>query len=496
MTRLRIISLLLIAAMAVSLAACSKTPHEVGEQTGGEAGFLSTEAEAETELTADVPSDANYDGYEFRVLHWFLTGWESRLDKDIYAAEEIGEVLNDAVYKRNLAVSERLNITISLEDMDYAKVPTTIRNMVSAGDDAYDLTYIRTYESPSLITDGCLNDFNDLPYVDLTREWWDQNCVEDLSIGGKLYLAASDINVIDKDATASIVFNKALAKDLNVPDLYYIVNDGKWTIDKIHEFSKTAASDVDGDGKMTLDDTWGMIGGADVPTAFFNGAGSTFAAKDEDDMPVYTFDSEYNYSVTDRIIEYMLDDSCFYNHHTGTGGAAKTDDNEYQKLFENGHGLFFWTRLDAVTSMRASETEFGILPTPKYQESQDKYYSLVSIHTAGLMSVPISATDLDRTSVILESWACESLKVVQPAYYEVALKGKYVRDEESSAMLDLIFGSRVFDIGIFYAFGGFTGAYESIQTQKAGAASLYASKQKAIEKDIQKLIDQVTNLGN
>ena len=34
-------------------------------------------------------------------------------------------------------------------------------------------------------------------------------------------------------------------------------------------------------------------------------------------------------------------------------------------LFSDGHGLFFWTRMDEVTTLRSMETDFGILPTPK-----------------------------------------------------------------------------------------------------------------------------------
>jgi hypothetical protein len=491
----RIVSFILPVALILiaALTSCSKTQHEPGEATEATAGFLITEKE--TAPGPELP-EADYGGYEFRILHWWADGWESRLDKDLYAETQTGDVLKDAVYTRNLRVSEQFNIDISLEHQSYNIITGTIKKMVAAGDDAYDLTYVRTYEMPSLITGGCFCDFNSLPYVNLDMPWWDRNAVENLSIGGRLYLVASDINVIDKDATAIITFNKRMAADLNLPDLYFIADDGGWTIDRMAGFYKNAAKDVDGNGRMSLDDIWGFIAGRDIPTAFFNGAGSLFASKDEDDMPVFTFDNEYNYSVTEKIVEIMTDKTCFYNHHSGTDAAPATDDTKYRQLFENGHGLFFWTRLDDVTAMRASETEFGILPTPKYQESQDRYYNLVSIHTSGLMSVPVSAGDLERTSVILESMAYESRPTVQPAYKEIALKGKYVRDEESSAMLDIIFANRVFDIGIIYGFGGFVSAYDSIYESKYGAASLYASKSAAVEADIAKFIEKIAEINS
>ncbi|MHB1151157.1 MAG: hypothetical protein ACYCWE_02030 [Eubacteriales bacterium] len=491
---LRIISIITLMFIIFSsmLASCAKTLHVPGEEHAETAGFLAADTKAE--LKPELP-EADYEGYTFRILHWWVDGWESRLDKDLYSEAETGDVLKDAVYRRNLKVEEQFNIKITLEHQTYSDVPTTVKNIVIAADDAYDLVYIRTYESPSVVTAGYLNDFNELPYVNLRQPWWDRNAAESYSIQGKLYLAASDINVIDKDATAVITFNKKMAAGLNLPDLYYLVLDGKWTMDKMASLYKNAAQDVDGDGKMSLDDIWGFIAGRDIPTAFFNGAGSVFASKDEKDMPVYTFESEYNYAVADKILEIMSDKTSFYNHHTGTDAAPVTDDTEYRKLFENGRGLFFWTRLDDVTAMRASETDFGILPTPKYKETQDNYYNLVNIHTAGLMSVPISAGDLERTSVILESMAFESSSTVQPAYKDVALKGKYIRDEESLEILDIIFANRVFDIGILYGFGGFVNAFDSLDSVKNGVASLYASKADAIANDILAFAENIKALN-
>ena len=79
-------------------------------------------------------------------------------------------------------------------------------------------------------------------------------------------------------------------------------------------------------------------------------------------------------NVTEKIID-LMNQPWFMNHHL----IANQDDNYYRQLFEQGYGLFFWMRLDEVTNMRASDADFGILPIPKYEEAQDKYYSMVSV---------------------------------------------------------------------------------------------------------------------
>jgi len=48
---------------------------------------------------------------------------------------------------------------------------------------------------------------------------------------------------------------------------------------------------------------------------------------------------------------------------------------------------------------------------------------------------------------MLEALQSESAKTVRPAYYDIALKTKYTRDDDSVEMLDLIFNTRVVDIG-------------------------------------------------
>ena len=61
------------------------------------------------------------------------------------------------------------------------------------------------------------------------------------------------------------------------------------------------------------------------------------------------------------------------------------------------------------------------------------------------MSVPKTNSDLERTGIILEALARESSDTVIPAYYDVTLKNKLLRDDDSVKMLDIIFGNRKLD---------------------------------------------------
>ena len=112
------------------------------------------------------------------------------------------------------------------------------------------------------------------------------------------------------------------------------------------------------------------------------------------------------------------------------------------------------------------EANFGILPLPKYDESQEQYFSTMQYNNATVMCVPQTATNLERTGAVLEAWAAESVDTLTVAYYEITLKGKYSRDDESTAMLDLIFSTRVIDQGMLFNWSGVQDFFQGFSVRK------------------------------
>ena len=238
MKKQRIFAALLAALMLTALfAACGGKDDaaEIPQETQAADATTAETTEEDTVYKADIPENTDFGGYNFRFLHWFNTGWEERINKDLVAEEMNGDFLNDAVYERNRNVEELLNIKITSQLEDLGSIGGKVQKAVSAGDDSWDAVYIRLYEAPSYLSGGIFMNYNDIPTIDLTSPWWDQSSVEQLSIDNQLYLIASDINVIDKNATAGMAFNKSYAESYGLPDLYSLVKDGKWTLDKTEE---------------------------------------------------------------------------------------------------------------------------------------------------------------------------------------------------------------------------------------------------------------------
>jgi len=426
--------------------------------------------------------EADYGGYEFSIMHWFVALWNRDDCEDIVAEELNGDVFNDAVFFRNKAIEEKYNIKITLFRTDINEITSGVKKMIGAGDSTYDLVYQRLHEVMAMIMNGMFYNLNDIPYIDFEKPWWDKRSVEDFSLGGKVYIASSDISTTNQESIGCILFNKQLAQDYALEDLYDVVARGDWTLDYMIEVCKNKAKDLNGDGKLDSDD-FIPFGGQDLlTTVLFNGTGGRFAEKDEYDMPVCGFFSERNIDVCNKILDFMYNPDIYINHPT-------------TPMFRDNRNIFTMEQMMGMRKLRDMEGDFGVLPAPKYDKSQKGYNSCVSIHQAGLVSVPVTVADPERTGIITEALSAESRYTVQPAYYEISLKGKYVRDEESADMLDILFDTRLYDLGSVGHFGGFeTEWLRMVSNNKRDIVSLYEKSEKKIQSDITKLIKAIDKL--
>ncbi|MCI6843096.1 MAG: hypothetical protein MR889_13335, partial [Clostridiales bacterium] len=292
----KILSAILLMSLILS-ASCGSAPTD-GAVTSEEQLTESTETEETTEarIEPDLP-DTKWEGYKFRVLTKGDTNvhWKS---KDIAATEENGDVINDAVYKRNMKIYDRFGV----EMVDIPSPNGTwdltapLRKSVMAASDDYDMVASGFNDAvKNLSTEGMLMELHNVPYMDLSKPWYDQNANEQLSIDGKLFATAGDMILMDNEATLCVLFNKKLAEDYALEGFYEMVKNGKWTIDKMTEFSKLTAKDLDGDGTMGEKDQWGNIGEPLNTYALMVACDAIAVKKNKDDVPVFDVQNEHFY---------------------------------------------------------------------------------------------------------------------------------------------------------------------------------------------------------
>jgi len=479
----RIITAFLLASMLLTMAVSCGSGDTAAETT---AAPVDTEASETAETTAPridpkLP-DKDFEGYNFRVLGKGTTNvhWKTR---DIAAEEENGEPINDAVFRRNSVIGEKYNFTI--EDVapdNYNDIPGQAGKAVLAGDNEFDMF---SFNVASMIKNNYLYDLYDIPHMDLSQPYYDQNMIDSLTIADKLYAVAGEMIIMDNEATVATTFNKKLAADYGVEakygaDLYGLVEDGRWHLDTFNEIAALTSKDLNGDGKMSdLDDQWGFQTENGNYVFMFLGSGGKEAELDADGYPVTRLFDEKVIEIVNKVYDVQNADYAI----NATVVSSKYSDvwsECIDKNFIEGRAMFSIAGLNRVSLFRTMEVDFGILPMPKYNEAQDKYLNPLSYGCASFIAVPATAVEIERTGIIIEALSCESLYVLTPAFYDVTLEGKAIRDEESSAMLDLIFANRVFDLGYYFNFGSVTAIFYDKNT----FASQLASKEALIQSDI------------
>lgn len=127
--------------------------------------------------------------------------------------------------------------------------------------------------------------------MDLTKPWWNQNSVESITYSNYLPAVSSSFSVNDKDATAAMAYNKTLASNYNLPDIYELVRNSQWTFDKLSELAASVSHDLDGDGAITEADIYGLLGGNDISYAFYCASGERMITNDTDGKFTLAFGS-------------------------------------------------------------------------------------------------------------------------------------------------------------------------------------------------------------
>ena len=452
-----------------------------------------TEETTTAKILPDVPDTMDYEGYEFMFLGnstAYNSYWYS---KDLYTEEATGDAINDAVYNRNLVVEEKYNIKISavLSGSQY----NDAQKDIAAGTNTFDAFSV-ALQGPTarLAQEGMLLDLKDIPYIDLEKPWWDQKANAMLSINNKLMFTISDLMIIDKDALFIFLFNKDVIEEFNLDDPYQLVRNGKWTIDKMWDMAKDVTRDIDGDGIMGETDAYRLLAADHTIHGNVVGSGHFVITKDNNDLPVI--------NIQDPMIEASFAKWInILNDRTNTWIAQDWDQNHadiwmYQlEVLSEKRGLWLYAGMDRVTTLRTFDFNFGILPNPKFDETQTEYYNHVHAWCTTAISVPITTLDQERTGMILEALTAESYYTLRPAYYDLSLKTKFMRDDESGEMLDLIFNTRCYDLGHVYNWGGVFDMFSGMPGRKdTNLVSAYEKILPKMESDMQKAIDNFLSI--
>ncbi len=488
MKRTSILALLLA---ALILTGCGTTEStETTADTTAPTETTPAETEPTLESVAASYSDRDYGGYSFRIVDRSgETGTFRTID--VYAEELTGEAINDAVYNRNTLLEETMKV--KLVEIGSSNVLDSVKESVLAGTDDYDLANYGISFFASIVTQNMLADYRQIPTIQADAAYWDQLIYSDCAIMGKSFFMTGDISIMDNYGTWCFLFNKDMIRDFDLENPYTLVDEGKWTIDKMDEMATVVLNDTDGDGKWTKEDTYGFSTEGYNVLALWGSAGYRILDNGADGKPMFSYSSEDSIDTLVRMLElqYAPHSTLGSKSNIVVGGTAIENSNSQQ--FVLGRSLFYYGGMVVITNMREFDTDFGVLPAPKKDEAQPEYRSSYSCYNMTVYSIPVTVTDLSRTGDIMDAMAHMSLYTLTPAYYDRTLIGKSTRDEESKPMIDLILRSRNFDLGVLFNTGKVRDTISGMTKPDTVASSL-KSLEKSANTDLDKLIADIESM--
>lgn len=479
--------------LAASLTACGDTAETPVETDGGTAA----ETAAVTEVTEAVPvyePDNLPEELDFGGTTAHIFGWNASSNDELFFVEEAdGDIVNDAVYLRNRTVEERLNLSMTFTLSagafdDRGAWVTQVKKSTVAGDGANDIVAGYSMSGATLANSRLLLDLMELDYLNFEKPWWPDSLIKEATCGGKLYFCSGDISTNMIYYLYSVYFNKALAQNYDVENLYDLVRNGEWTLDKMIEICSELYSDLNGDGKKDPADQFGYTTHNVWSDSFFFASGLRTTEIGTNGLPVLS--AEFGGEKTQDLLVKLID------MFKGNSMYLGDDYDIVRNQFLEGRALFLTTEVYyAKKYLRDTQIEYGILPVPKYDEAQEDYYT-VSSFPYTLFGIPVDAKDPSMSAAILECLASESYRTVSPALFEVALKVKYAGDDDASEMYDIIRSSNVFDFGRIFndSLNGDTYYLfrNSLANGKDNWISTYEKSSKALNKRLDKLITNLT----
>lgn len=429
------------------------------------------------------------DGFELRINHFDGT-WLSWALTTLDVESETGDRLDDAIYKRNRNMEDRFNCKISVTGQEIIE-NKDIQTEVMAGDSNFDVWFM--YDIWTLGSIEYLMPWEELPYVNLDKEWWNPMATRVFELGGKTYAATGNYSLSALSRASGFAFNKTIFEQTNPDeDVYSLARDGKWTVDKLASFAKNAYSDLNGNSEMDDDDRYGISGSwKETMNRILLGSGVRYISKDENDIPVFSLPTDE--TAINKILHIydLVSDGQVYRN-TGKN-MDTTGDGYVESYFEGGQLLFYPANMFSLQQMRDFDIDMGFLPCPKYDEAQENYYAP---SFGSEMSVLLKTLPDDRkenVGILLEALAYDTNKSIIPEYKEVLLKTKYARDNESEEMIDIIVNSVSFDFGLNALQDDVANPFvrKVFVSRKGDVASTLASMQKSVDTKIKNIVEKL-----
>ena len=422
--------------LLTSFVGCAKKKPDAEESDTQSSDVVESQTESDDGINDDdtLPT-IDYDEKEYRILSREATSYEFNPEK------VSGETLGNAIYTRNELVKDRYNVVIAVDETpanwgDMEAFGAKYLTVVQSGWSPYAMVTGHFSVQMSCVVQGYTYDLTEIEYIDMEKEWWSKQFYENAEINGKFYIAVGDIAHTLYEYMQVVFFNEALANNYikdatGTPiDLYDVVEAGDWTWENFKTYSLMVPHTTEDDYGAILQGhaARGLVTSCEVELTEADKSGS---------FPIYSFPEVLPLRTTNFCDDFLGFVGTNAQIYFRKGGISET---EATKMFNTGKVLFYTQQLSEMLHIAEGlpfGNEYGLLPLPKYDDSQLEYHTVMRDTVTGI-TVPKNIKDTEFVGIITEAMSMYSYQEVRPTYYDVMMDGRYMVNEKLSDMLDLL----------------------------------------------------------
>ena len=452
----RVICLMLVACfMLVALISCNnpENPDASGSNGAGDTKPVETDEYGQESFTSVVPvDDLDFEGETLKILHRDALNVQREWYKDVTSDD-----LDEVIAMRNEAVAETLNIDVQYQAMASSNYEDCLNQFTAAiKEDVdndfhyYDIVANYAYAGANVAVRDYIANLNDkdiFPFFEFSLPCWNQAIVNTTTVNDKLFYITGDINLSTFDKSIVVFLNKKMyneKKNASDPDdLQDVAIEGTWDYEDLYRWSTVFAETNGTDGSQHDDFHAISADYGSIPLDAFPYAWDLEDLVEEADG-THSYNVVGNQKVEDAIVKVqnLLNGSISAGvcNDDNTGGCSLGGYSEPITHFANDKSIFtlhlLYSTEEDNTILREMESEFGLLPVPKYDEEQENYgttahdsYTLMTVIDHSQSSIP---TKGEMVSAYLQYSTEESYTNVRGYYINRIVKPKYFGTDDTN----------------------------------------------------------------
>lgn len=411
------------------LSSCASSAPKTGETEVSQ-----SKEEIKTEIAKNEEDDYVYDDLLASLPDFDFNGVSFRIatdDVSLFAPQNSESFVGREIYLRNRAVEEKYHVKLVLtQESGTVGIADRIKTEAMAGTSFCDLVVLKSPQFQTLVSSKLLHNVRTVPYLQLNQEGMHPDSVSATTLGAFSYGFSGDF-IYKAENTFAVFFNKSLLESTQLPDIYSLVRDNQWDYDNFllyaeEVYSLSRSLGLKKAGFLSTESREGLI------NALWAASGQSFLNNDYGERPYLQYQNE----VTDDFVK-KLQKLLFRSVAYSENSASAIHE------FAAGNSLFLIAPLSSVDEIKSQGVKFGIVPLPKQDINQSKFYSYMTAEYS-LAGMVLGSPDLTLSGLVSTGLAKASVGLNQKLAV-ISYLNLHLHSEEDGEMLQRIMASPYYD---------------------------------------------------